>query len=232
MIAAARLRAATHDRRRHQNMTARCGRSRRWLVASVALVLLLVAALLAYGLTTPSGKKRADVGLIRDHERPAPGFALPVLADGSLPPALRPRVGPSLREGQISLSALRGTPIVLNIWASWCYPCRQEAPRLERAWRAFGPRGALFLGLNIQDQPGDARQFLDRFSITYPAIRDAGVEVARSFGAPGIPDTYFINAAGRLVAHVIGPVSSDQLRAGVKATLRSGRNSEGQRGSS
>jgi thiol-disulfide isomerase/thioredoxin len=124
---------------------------------------------------------------------------------------------------QLSLDELRGTPIVLNFWASWCYPCRQEAPTVAAGWRASGPKGVLFLGLNIQDQPGDARKFIDQFGVRYPTIREPGAEVARSYGAPGIPDTYFIDPRGRIVARVIGKVSAEQLRAGVAVANRQPR---------
>ena len=108
-------------------------------------------------------------------------------------------------------------PVVLNMWASWCSPCREEAGRLERGWRAAGPRGVLFLGLDIQDLRGDARPSSREYGATYPSVRDPGRDVANDYGATGIPETYFIDRQGRVVAHVIGVVSTRQLaRAGAR----------------
>ena len=85
----------------------------------------------------------------------------------------------------MSLSELRGTPVVLNLWASWCTPCREESPRLREGWERWGPRGVAFLGLNIQDLRGDARDFSDEFGLTYPSVRDARRGVADDYGATG-----------------------------------------------
>ncbi|MGH3339416.1 MAG: TlpA family protein disulfide reductase, partial [Propionibacteriaceae bacterium] len=119
--------------------------------------------------------------------------------------------------GELSLGDLKGTPFVLNFWASWCDPCRQEAPILESGWRRLGPRGVLFLGLNMQDATGDARHFLEKFGVTYPTIRDQGSDSSRDFGAIGIPETYFISPQGRVVDHVIGVVTREQLETGALA---------------
>jgi cytochrome c biogenesis protein CcmG/thiol:disulfide interchange protein DsbE len=77
----------------------------------------------------------------------------------------------------------------------------------------------LFLGLNMQDLSGDAREFLDEFSITYPTIREPSNEVARGYGATGIPETYFISARGRVVSHVVGVISPEQMEAGIRAAV-------------
>ena len=119
---------------------------------------------------------------------------------------------------------MRGVPIVLNIWASWCDPCRQEAPLLERTWRTDGrPRGTLFLGLDQQDATSDATTFMRQYAVDYPNLHDAGNDVPRNYGATGIPETYFIDARGDVVDHVIGIASAlQQLRAGILAA-RAGR---------
>ena len=77
-----------------------------------------------------------------------------------------------------------------------------------RGLGAFGPRGVAFLGLNIQDLRGDAREFSDKFGLTYPSVRDARRGVADDYGATGIPETFFVDARGRVVGHVIGVVSA------------------------
>jgi cytochrome c biogenesis protein CcmG/thiol:disulfide interchange protein DsbE len=128
------------------------------------------------------------------------------------------------------LAELRGVPVVFNLWASWCTPCREEAPLLERGWRRLGPKGVLFLGLDIQDVRGDGEGFIRKHGATYPSIREPERDVANSYGATGIPETYFIDARGRVVAHVIGVVSDRQLAQGAAAAATgrvAGRSSGG-----
>jgi cytochrome c biogenesis protein CcmG/thiol:disulfide interchange protein DsbE len=120
--------------------------------------------------------------------------------------------------------------VVLNLWASWCSPCRDEAARLEQGWRSLGPRGVLFLGLDIQDVRTDGEGFIRKHGATYPSIREPGREVANSYGATGIPETYFIDPRGRVVAHVIGVASDRQLAQGATAAAAgrvAGRSSGG-----
>jgi cytochrome c biogenesis protein CcmG/thiol:disulfide interchange protein DsbE len=182
----------------------------------------LLVALLAYGLTTTGTDDSIDQRLADGRSAPAPGFSLEVLERGSLPPRLSGIGGRPMADGKLGSSELRGTPFVLNFWASWCEPCRQEAPVLEERWARWGRRGVLFLGLDMQDLREDARDFLRENGTTYPTIRDPGKETARHYGATGIPETYFVSRAGRVVAHVVGVVSAAQLDSGI-ASARSGR---------
>ena len=120
----------------------------------------------------------------------------------------------------MSVSELRGTPpgpqpVGLVVHAR----AEEESPRLREGWERFGPRGIAFLGLNIQDLRGDARAFSDKFGLTYPSVRDARRGVADDYGATGIPETFFVDARGRVVGHVIGVVSAPQLAAGVRAAF-------------
>lgn len=194
-------------------------RGARWIVtALVAAVAVLVLALLEFGvLAQPSGNS-IDAQLAQGRSAPAPPFRLAVLHAGRLGPRLTGRLSRVLAGGQLSLSDLRGIPVVLNIWASWCIPCQQEAPMLERAWRTEGrPAGALFVGLDQQDAPPDARAFIRRYAIDYVNVRDAGNDVSLRYGATGVPETYFINARGQVVDHIVGVVSAAALRAGIQA---------------
>jgi cytochrome c biogenesis protein CcmG, thiol:disulfide interchange protein DsbE len=115
-----------------------------------------------------------------------------------------------------------GSPVVLNFWASWCPPCRSEAPLLERTWRCLRAQGVVLLGLNMQDLTGDARDFMREFGVSYPNVRDRSDGVAIDWGVAALPETFFIDARGRVVGHVIGAVSDSQLRAGISAA-RSGK---------
>ena len=195
------------------------------IIAGVALFL----ALLAYGLTTTAPDDTIDQRLREGHSAAAPGFALELLTAGKLPHRLETRLGLAASDGKLSPEELAGVPVVLNFWASWCSPCAEEAPLLQRGWERWGERGVLFLGLDMQDLRGDARDFLKEHGIDYPSVRDRGKGTANDYGATGIPETYFISARGQVVDHVVGSVSARQLDAGVGAA-RSGKPRGSQRG--
>ena len=190
-------------------------------VVAVAIAVLFVA-LLVYGLLSKATNDTIDDGLRRSRSAPAPALALPVLDRGSLGPVLGARVGPTLAAPGLTLSELRGIPLVLNFWASWCDPCKAEAPVLQRAWQQARAGGVLFLGLNMQDITDDAHAFIRDARITYPSIRDRSNGVARRWGVTGLPETFFISPDGRVVGHVIGAVSQQQLAEGI-AAARAGR---------
>jgi cytochrome c biogenesis protein CcmG, thiol:disulfide interchange protein DsbE len=194
------------------------------LAGRIAAVLVAAAfvALLAYGLITKSPDRTVDDGLRAAGSVAAPALDQPVLDRGDLGQPLQARVGPVLARHHVSLAQLRGTPVVLNFWASWCDPCRAEAPVLQRKWLVERGRGVLFLGLNMQDITDDSRAFTRSVGATYPSLRDRSNGVAHRWGVTGLPETFFLSAQGRVVGHVIGAVSAEQLAAGV-AAARAGR---------
>lgn len=108
---------------------------------------------------------------------------------------------------------LRGHVVVLNIWASWCVECAREAPILERAWRAYHPRGVWFIGVDYLDTDTAGLAYLKRFDITYPNGPDIGSRIYQVYRATGVPETFFIDRDG-IVQHVqIGPIGQTQLYA-------------------
>ncbi len=187
----------------------------------VVTALALFVALLTYGLATNAPDGSVDESLAEARPAPAPPFTLPVLQPGSLGRQLGGTLQPALADGRVALRELRGTPMVLNFWASWCVPCRTEAPLLERMWRQARKRGVLFVGLNMQDLTDDARAFMNEFRVSYLNVRDKSNGVAREWGVTGLPETFFVTAEGKVVGHVIGAISAQQLAQGMRAT-RSG----------
>ncbi len=187
----------------------------RWIVRGAGiLVAAAFIALLAYGLATKGSDKTIDDSLARSKAAPAPNFTLDVLQKGN---GDNPALARAMSDGRLTLSELRGSLVVLNFWASWCIPCRVEAPNLQRTWDAQRHRGVIVLGLDQQDVTDDARTFIRDFGLTYPMVRDGGSDVAHDYGTTGLPETYFISAQGKVVGHVIGAVSPLALRNGLAA---------------
>jgi len=111
----------------------------------------------------------------------------------------------------ISLAGLKDKPIVLNFWASWCPPCRLEAPLLERTWRAYKDRGVIFIGVNIQDKEEDALNYIREFDITYPNAPDPTGEVSIDYGVSGLPVTFFVSRKGEIVRRWVGALEKKVL---------------------
>ena len=174
-------------------------RSARLVALLVGLALVALLGLMIWGI----GKRAAGtVGSVPVAVRPAPPFSLTLL-DG----------------GQFDLAAARGKPVVVNFWASWCIPCEEEAAVLEQASRAYRDR-AVFIGVNVQDTEPLARDFLRRFRVTYPNGRDATGAIAVEYGMSGVPETYFVDRDGRLVAKWQGALDEARLRSFLDDLLR------------
>lgn len=117
-------------------------------------------------------------------------------------------------EGEtISLDDLRGQGVVLNFWASWCDPCRDEAALLEATWQREKDNGIVFIGLDYLDQEPAAKAYLAEFGITYPNGPDLRSDAARRYGIKGVPETFFIDPEGMITEIVIGPIVSDSQMA-------------------
>ena len=124
------------------------------------------------------------------------------------------------RPGKLQLASLHGKAVVLNFWASWCYPCLKEAPALEEAWRKHDGR-VVVVGVDTNDFSGDARKFMRENGLTYPVVHDNRDLVAPKWGFKFLPETFFIDARGKVVGHVGGQVNASDLRAGIERALQS-----------
>jgi len=181
--------------------------------AALAAVAGMLALLIWRVTSEPQGPKL--VSAVKAGKNPAaPAFALPVLWDhGETWPAPLRR---ALADGAVTLPELRGHPVVINFWASWCGPCKEEAPLLVASARAHAGKVA-FLGIDIQDFKGNARRFLRRFDTNYVSVRDGSDTTYGHYGLTGVPETYYLDARGRIVAHSQGQLSRRELEAGIDA---------------
>ena len=160
-------------------------RSPAWI--AVGAVAVLVVALLGYSLfTQPTALPKVG--------SPVPDFQLTAL-DGS----------------PMNLVDHRGEVMVINFFASWCAPCRQEAVDLEQTWHEYQSQEVQFFGIAYKDAESKAQAFLDQFDVTYPSAVEPGNRTARAYGVTGVPETFVVDQQGRLVRHFLGPITQAQL---------------------
>ena len=127
--------------------------------------------------------------------------------------------------GSVSLTSLRGKAVVLNFFASWCAPCKREAPALEKVWRDYRAQGVIVLGIDTNDASNDAKQFISAHGVTYPTVGDGG-GLTGKYGIQGLPATYVLNRQGRIVGgEILGPVSEAAYAQELSRYLDSARKS-------
>jgi cytochrome c biogenesis protein CcmG, thiol:disulfide interchange protein DsbE len=128
-------------------------------------------------------------------------------------------------EGELALSSLAGKAVVLNFWASWCTPCKEEAPFLEQVWREHRARGLVVVGYDAKDFRRDARKFARRFALTFPLVFDGPGDGLEDWGVTGFPETFVLDRRGRVVGAFVGDVTSDddkrELRSAIDRALES-----------
>jgi cytochrome c biogenesis protein CcmG/thiol:disulfide interchange protein DsbE len=162
--------------------------------AAVGLVVLLFA-LLVWKLATNEGGDLAKAA--NEGKRPSgPTFSLERLD----------------QSGTLSLANLRGKVVAVNFWASWCDPCVDESPYLERVWLKYRKRGFVMLGIDAQDFRIDARRFMRRYGLTYPIVYDGPGKTLKHYGVTGFPETFVIDRDGHVVEAFVGAVASAQER--------------------
>lgn len=125
--------------------------------------------------------------------------AAPKLSRGETPPAPSFHLDRLDRPGRLSLASYRGRPVILNFWASWCIPCKQEAPMLESVWKRYRSQGLVVLGVDINDVRGEARRFARNNRMSYPLVYDGPGETLTDYGVEGVPETFFVARNGNLV---------------------------------
>src|SRR5919205_4140582 len=170
---------------------------------AVICVLLALIALLAYGLAQNEPDRSVDEALARGERTQAPAFVLPKLGGG----------------GSASLADYRGQVVVLNFWASWCKPCKDESPLLQRWHERIRSRGGTVLGVDILDVTGRAQAFIDEYGLTYPMLKDKDGEGLDKFGVVAYPETFVIDRDGRIAAVRRGPVDDTFMRRNVAPLL-------------
>ena len=167
-------------------------RPRLWAVLGLAVVVLAVGLLLTFGLSHRDALATSPLV-----QRKAPDFTLPRLDGG--------------KDSKVRLADLRGKVVVVNFWASWCTECHTEQAALNRTWARFRDAGVVMVGVDFEDAPGDAREYVATSGVSYPTVVDTTSATALAYGLRGVPETFVVGPRGRIVDRVIGPVSYPDL---------------------
>jgi cytochrome c biogenesis protein CcmG/thiol:disulfide interchange protein DsbE len=179
-------------------------RGKHILQAAAVLVVALLVALLGWRVAQQEEGRGLDDALAGGERPVAPQLSFESL-EGN---------------GTIDLADYRGKAVVLNFWASWCLPCKKEAPLLQEAWERHGDGGLVVVGIDAQDLKSDARSFVERYGLRYPIAYDGNGASLGRFGVTGFPETWFVGRDGRLVGeHIVGEFDAEQLEENIQAAL-------------
>ena len=148
-------------------------------------------------------KIASDEAPVASVGKPVPRFDLPTLSG----------------DGRVAVADHVGTPMVINFWATWCVPCRTEAPLLERAAKRYADR-VVFIGVDVRDFNGDAKKFVAEHGLTYLIAYDGPAKLWEPWGITGLPETFFVDGDGTIVAHQVGEITDeDELDEAIRKTL-------------
>lgn len=170
-------------------------------VASVGVVALALA--IALGVAMRNGVGAPPLGAVDAGFVSAAPFALPRFPDA--------------QANAVDLAAFERQPVFLYFWASWCTPCREEAPLIERLWPEYRERGYAFVGVNIQDQEAAARAFVAEHRLSFPVVRDAEGSVYLDYGVYGLPESFFLKPGLQVHQKYLGEFTEADLRARLDA---------------
>ncbi|MDP9299565.1 MAG: TlpA family protein disulfide reductase [Actinomycetota bacterium] len=177
-----------------------------WVLPGVAILTLALLQLRSRGATVGTLSIASYEAQAQVEASPAPDFQLPDIDSGT----------------QRSLAALHGRVVVLNFWASWCPPCRQEAPDLQGTWASYRHRGVRFLGIDERDNDAAARAFEREFGITYPSVADPAGRLAQDYRLFGLPTTVVVDPSGQMVYRFTGFLTGRVLQATLNDVLSRG----------
>ena len=167
--------------------------------AVVVLVLAFgLVGLLTYGVAQRGEDRSIDAAVAAGERIAAPG------AETKLPLLGRP-------DASGALADYRGKVVIVNFWASWCGPCVQELPLLEKTQKVIAARDATVVGINLRDVSSEAQGFVRRYGLTYPSLRDRDADFAREYGTASYPETFVLDRRGRIAAKRRGPVDQAWL---------------------
>lgn len=167
----------------------------------------LLVALLAYGLAAQRTDRSIDTAAAGGERKQAADHALPCLAGC---------------EGKAALADYRGKVVILNLWASWCDPCKAEAPLLERTYRRYAKDGLVVLGIDTLDLTTDGRKFIRTYGLTYPNLSDGEAVFKQDYGSIALPESFVIDRKGRIAASLRGQITPPWIGKTVLPVLREG----------
>jgi cytochrome c biogenesis protein CcmG/thiol:disulfide interchange protein DsbE len=175
------------------------------LPIAVGLTVIALVALLVYGVSSSGPSRTLDGQIARGEKPAAPALELTSLGDGT----------------KASLADYKGKVVLINVWASWCGPCREESPLLQRWHERMQPRGGTVLGVDTLDIKGDALGFIKRYKLTYPQLNDREGASIKKLGTAQYPESFVVDKSGRITALQRGPVDDAWMRKHVLPLLGS-----------
>ena len=148
------------------------------------------------------------------------GWGLVKVSGGQVDSGMAPDFSITSFDGEtITLSELRGQVVIINFWASWCPPCREEAAYLEATWRKYQDRGVVFIGVDYVDTEKEALAYIEEFDITYFNGPDLKTLISQAYRMDGVPETYYVAKSGELRGVKIGPLAPPELDEKIEALL-------------